>query len=213
MRLRPYRFPCAFPDTRVRLAKRVHSLVRFSKRTTEHRLSAISTGRSPFGRFSQSLVCSVARSPPDFKPYCTSRCGVLFSVRSRYLFTIGLEMYLVLAVNAGHLHEGYPTPDTLELTHTVVARITGLSPCIALRSRRLHATCRVLSVSPNTTLPVWASVWTVSRLLAVTNDIPFRFLFLPVLRCFSSRRSPLREAIAVGIPIRRSSVLSLRAGP
>jgi hypothetical protein len=39
------------------------------------------------------------------------------------------------------------------------------------------------------------------------------FLFLPVLRCFSSRRSPLREAIAVGIPIRRSCVLRLRAAP
>src|SRR5699024_6108064 len=35
----------------------------------------------------------------------------------------------------------------------------------------------------------------------------------PVLRCFSSRRSPLREAIAVGIPIRKSQVLSLRAAP
>ena len=40
-----------------------------------------------------------------------------------------------------------------------------------------------------------------------------RFLFLPILRCFSSRRSPLREAIAVGIPIRRSPVLRLRAAP
>lgn len=39
------------------------------------------------------------------------------------------------------------------------------------------------------------------------------FLFLPILRCFSSRRSPLREAIAVGIPIRKSTVLSLRATP
>ena len=40
-----------------------------------------------------------------------------------------------------------------------------------------------------------------------------RFLFLPILRCFSSRRSPLREAIAVGIPIRKSLVLCLRAAP
>ena len=154
VRLRPYRFPCAFPDDRVRLAKQVHSLVRFSKRTTEHRLPLIPTVPSRVGRCSADLVCSVARSPPDFKPYCTSRCGVLFSVRSRYSFAIGLEVYLVLAVNAGRFHEGYPTPDTLELTHTVVARITGLSPCIALRSRRLHTSVPVLGVSPNTTLPV-----------------------------------------------------------
>ena len=38
-----------------------------------------------------------------------------------------------------------------------------------------------------------------------------RFLFLPVLRCFNSRRSPLRKAIVKGIPIRRSRVLRLRA--
>ncbi len=121
--------------------------------------------------FSEDLVCPVARSPPDFKPYCTSLCGVLFSVRSRYLSAIGLEVYLVLAVNAGHIHEGDPTPDTLELTHVVLVCITGLSPCITLHSRRLHAGFPTMRVSPNTTLPVWASVWTVSRLLAVTNDI------------------------------------------
>ena len=68
-----------------------------------------------------------------------------------------------------------------------------------------------MSVSPNTTLPVRASVWTGSRSLAVTDDVAYCFLFLPVLRCFNSRRSPLREAIAVGIPIRKSRVLRLRA--
>ncbi len=78
---------------------------------------------------------------------------MLFSVRSRYLFAIGLEMYLVLAVNAGRIHEGYPTPDTLELTHIVLVYITGLSPCITLRSRRLHVDGPMMGVSPNTTLP------------------------------------------------------------
>jgi hypothetical protein len=58
-----------------------------------------------------------------------------------------------------------------------------------------------------------ASVWTGPLSLAVTDGITLRFLFLPVLRCFNSRRSPLREAIAVGIPIRKSQVLSLRAAP
>ena len=153
----------------------MHSLVRFSKRTTEHRLPGVPTGGSHLCRFLQDLVCFVARSPTDFRRCCTSLCGVLFSVRSRYLFAIGLESCLVFAVNARGIHEEYPIPDTLELTHTVLVRVTGLSPCIALRSRRLHMNCRVLSVSPNTTLPVWASVWTVSRSLAVSNDIPFGF--------------------------------------
>jgi hypothetical protein len=100
---------------------------------------------------------------------------VLFSVRSRYLFTIGLEECLVFAVDARDIHEGFPTPATLELTHTVVVYVTGLSPCIALRSRRLHVDVPVLKVSPNTTLPVRASVWTVPCSLAVTNGIPFGF--------------------------------------
>lgn len=158
-------------------------------------------------------MCPVALSPTDFTPYCTSLLGVLFSVRSRYLFAIGLEECLVFPVDAWGLHEEYPIPDTLELTRPLLVDSTGLSPCFVLCSKRLRVEFRGVIVSPNTTLPIEASVWTVSRSLAVTNDITLRFLFLPILRCFSSRRSPLREAIAVGIPIRKSCVLPLRAGP
>ena len=152
--LRPCRFPYAFPDARVRLVKQTHSLARFSKRTTEHRLVSSPTAGSPPGRSSIRLSCPVARSPTEFKPYCTSLFGVLFSVRSRYLFTIGLEMCLVLVVDADHVHEGYPTPDTLELTHTILTCVTGFSPCFTLRSRRLHTGDPVLQASPNTTLLV-----------------------------------------------------------
>lgn len=70
-----------------------------------------------------------------------------------------------------------------------------------------------LGTSPNTTLPVRASVWAVSLSLAVSHDIAVCFLFLSLLRCFNSGRSPLRKAIAVRIPIRRSPVLRLRATP
>ena len=78
---------------------------------------------------------------------------MLFSVRSRYLFAIGLEEYLVLAVDACHVHEEFPIPATLELAHAVLVRITGLSPCIALRFRRLHTDGLTMRASPNTTLP------------------------------------------------------------
>ena len=100
---------------------------------------------------------------------------MLFSVRSRYLFTIGLGEYLVLAVDAGHSHEEFPIPATLELTHAVLDCITGLSPCIALRFRRLQTDFRAMRVSPNTTFPVKDSVWTVPLSLAVTNGVPFGF--------------------------------------
>ena len=173
--LRPCWFPYAFPDEPVRLANQTHSLVRFSKRTTEHRLPASPTASLHSCRLLQGLLSSVARSPTDFRLYCTSRCGVLFSVRSRYLFTIGLESCLVFAVDARDVHKEFPIPVTLELTHTVLTQTTGLSPCIALRSRRLRLSGRVLEVSPNTTLPVRASVWTVSVSLAVTHDISCDF--------------------------------------
>ena len=200
---------------RVRLAGQMHSLARFSKRTMEQRLPLRPTAGSRPDRLVVDLLCPIALSPTDFRPYCTSLCGVLFSVRSRYLFAIGLEECLVFAVDARVVHEGYPTPDTLELTHTVLVRSTGLSPCIALRSRRLRSNVLVLSVSPNTTLPPKGGLRfgldrVHSRLLTTSR---YCFLFRPILRCFSSRRSPLREAIAVGIPIRRSYVLRLRAAP
>ncbi len=117
----------------------------------------------------------VALSPTDFTPYCTSLRGVLFSVRSHYLFAIGLEECLVFAVDARDIHEGYPTPDTLELTRSLLVDGTGLSPCLVLYSKRLRVAVREVIVSPNTTLPVRASVWTVSRLFAITNDIAFAF--------------------------------------
>ena len=175
VRLRPYRFPCAFPDDRVRLVKQAHSLVRFSKRTTELRLPLRLTIDSRLVHLVEDLLSPVAPSPTDFTPYCTSLRGVLFSVRSRYLFAIGLEECLVFAVDARDLHEGYPTPDTLELTRSVVADSTGLSPCLVLCSKRLRVDVREVIVSPNTTLPVKASVWTSSRSFAITNDIAFAF--------------------------------------
>ncbi len=126
--LRPCRFPYASPDTRVRLVKQAHSLARFSKRTTEHRLRLLPTAGSPPGRFADGLLCPVAPSPRDFRPYCTSLFGVLFSVRSRYLFAIGLKLCLVLAVDACQVREGFPTPATREQTHDRTSAIRGCHP-------------------------------------------------------------------------------------
>ena len=136
--------------------------------------------------------------------YFTSRLRVLCSVRSHYLCTIGLEECLALAVDACYVHEGFPTPVTLELTHAVLVSYTGLSPCITPCSKGLLRDGQAMRVSPNTTLVVRPSVWAVSRSLAVTDDITLRFLFRPILRCFNSRGYSLREAIAVEILIRKS---------
>ena len=201
VRLRPCRFPCASPDAPVRLAIQTHSLARFSKRTTEHRLPLSLTGHSRVGHSSTDLVCPVAPSPTEFMLYFTSLLRVLCSVRSHYLCTIGLEECLALAVDACHVREGFPTPATPELTHSVLVSRTGLSPCITPCSKGLLRDGLLLRVSPNTTLVVRPSVWAVSRSLAVTDDITLRFLVLPILRCFSSRGSSLREAIVEEILI------------
>ncbi len=74
-RLRPCRFPCACPDDRVRLAGRVHSLVRFSKRTSGHRLRPTSTVGSPPVRSSVDLVCPVVLWPADCRPFAPPVVG------------------------------------------------------------------------------------------------------------------------------------------
>lgn len=78
---------------------------------------------------------------------------MLFSVRSRYLFAIGLEECLVFPVDAWDIHEEFPIPATLELTRSLLIDSTGLSPCLVLCSKRLRVDGREVIVSPNTTLP------------------------------------------------------------
>ena len=176
-----------------------------------HRLPASPTASLHSCRLLQGLSSLIARSPTDFRLYCTSCCRVLFSVRSRYLFAIGLESCLVFAVDARDIHKEFPIPATLELTHTVLTQTTGLSPCVALRSRRLRLSGRVLRVSPEHHIAREGFGLDCVGFTRGYSRHLLRFLFLPVLRCFNSRRSPLRKAIAVGIPIRRSQVLRLRA--
>ena len=44
--------------------------------------------------------------------------GVLFSFPSRYSYSIGLETYLELGVDASRIHAQYPMDTTLEINHT-----------------------------------------------------------------------------------------------
>ena len=57
---------------------------------------------------------------------------VLFSFRSRYYYTIGLETYLGLEVNVSHIHARYPTHVTLDTQKSPVHLSSkGLSPSAA----------------------------------------------------------------------------------
>ena len=66
---------------------------------------------------------------------------------------------------------------------------TGLLPALARLSNRVLLESRVNVAGPQ---PQGASplVWPLSRSLAATQEIVIYFLFLRVLRCFSSPRAP-----------------------
>ena len=122
-----------------------------------------------------------------------------------------------MAVDACRIHEGFPTPDTLERAHGRPLTIRGchpVSPSVPGEFSRAIDRSRPVR-TPHCPRGGCLAGFGLDC-IAFTRRYsrhPFRFLFLSVLRCFSSGRSPLREAIAVGIPIRRSAVLRLRAAP
>ena len=135
---------------------------------------------------------------------------MLFTFPSRYWYTIGLSRVFSLAgwtrpIHAG-LHVSRATQGTAMLR---LASCTGLSPALAGLSRPFHSqdACNVAALLPQR-----------GRNLAGLGCAPFArhywgyhccFLFLRVLRCFSSPGSPPASAgyqvfNLVGCPIRRS---------
>jgi hypothetical protein len=129
------------------------------------------TAASRLCRLSQDLVCPVALSPLDFRPYFTSRWRILCSVRSRYLFTIGLESYLALADRCLPNSQGISNP----CYSGASARLTGLQyGAFTLSRAPFQGTSRRRSDAEsqsNTTSVVRPSVWAVPRSPAVTDDI------------------------------------------
>ena len=98
LRLRTCRFPYGCGDLLLNLANEQDSLGHFSKRTT---------GRCSYHRFHAQSACTQLVSRSFHIP---SR--ILFSFHSRYLSTIGLELYLGLEVSASHIHARFPTHAT-----------------------------------------------------------------------------------------------------
>ena len=117
---------------------------------------------------------------------------MLFTFPSRYSFTIGLTGVFSLAGWARQIRAGLlvsrVTQDTTKL-HS--GSYTGLSPSMIELSRTFYSLFEYHDVvlQPRiciATHPVWA----LPRSLATTGGIISYFLFLEVLRCFSSLRSP-----------------------
>ena len=100
--------------------------------------------------------------------------------------------YLALPDGPGRFAQDYSCPALLRIPLGLGAlRIRGshpLWPNFPERSAR-YPMCRVVVLLPRKCIATPA-VWALPRSLATTGGITFCFLFLEVLRCFSSLRSP-----------------------
>ena len=135
------------------------------------------------------------------------------------MFAIGLSGVFSLTgwcrlVQTG-FHLPRPTQDTAtsqKLTNT------GLSPSLAALPSAFSFIFDRMSQSYNPTAAVTAMVWASPRSLATTNGITICFLFLRVLRCFSSPGLPPDKSgwyifNIPGCPIRKSTDQFICADP
>ena len=147
---------------------------------------------------------------------------VLFTFPSRYWFTIGHRLVFSLGRWSSRIPTGFHVSRGTQGTPRV--RQNFVYRAITVYGRPFHAV--LLSIN-NLTLgphnPIYSEkymVWANPRSLAATNGIIIYFLFLQVLRCFNSLRSPhtpmysmydSRVLPRLGFPIRKSPDQSLLA--
>ena len=117
---------------------------------------------------------------------------MLFTFPSQYSFTIGLTGVFSLTGWSRRIraefHVFRVTQDTTTSRH---ASGTGLSPSMIVLSRTFSSQSKYDNVVLQPLLSVATKqVWAIPRSLATTRGIIIYFLFLKVLRCFSSLRSP-----------------------
>ena len=118
---------------------------------------------------------------------------MLFTFPSRYWFAIGLSGVFSLAGWSRQIRAEYlvlrVTQDTAKPRF---ASFTGLSPSMVVLSRTFYSRAEyyIAVLQPRICVATHA-VWALPRSLATTGGIIVYFLFLQVLRCFSSLRLPL----------------------
>ena len=102
------------------------------------------------------------------------------------------QEYLALPDGAGRFRRDFTCPRPTQDTATAQKLTnTGLSPSTADLPKSFSFVFIKISQSYNPNLAVTKLVWAVPRSLATTNGITNCFLFLRVLRCFSSPGSLL----------------------
>ena len=127
-----------------------------------------------------------------FRNYFTPLIGVLFTFPSRYWYAIGLSGVFSLTGWSRQIRaEFLVLRVTQDTTKSCFASITGLSPAMVELSRTFFSRFKYYGVvlQPLRCIAT-PQVWAIPRSLATTGGIISYFLFLEVLRCFSSLRSP-----------------------
>ena len=117
---------------------------------------------------------------------------MLFTFPSRYWYTIGLSGVFSLAGWSRRIRaEFLVLRVTQDTTKSHCASITGLSPSVMELSRTFfsHVEYHGVVLLPPIRIAT-NEVWALPRSLATTGGIIVYFLFLGVLRCFSSPRLP-----------------------
>ena len=145
---------------------------------------------------------------------------VLFTFPSRYLFAIGLTRVFSLTGWSRRIRAEFlvfrVTQDT---TRPEQDSCKGLSPAMVCLSRQFHSPLPYHNVVLQPLRGVATTqVWALPRSLATTGGIIVYFLFLRVLRCFSSPRSPppsggCPRCTRTGCPIQEPADQRLLAPP
>ena len=117
---------------------------------------------------------------------------MLFTFPSRYWYTIGLTGVFSLAGWARQIRAGLLVSRvTQDTTRPHFDSYTGLSPSMIELSRTFYSRSEYHDVVLQPRICIAThTVWALPRSLATTGGIISYFLFLEVLRCFSSLRSP-----------------------
>ena len=120
----------------------------------------------------------------------SSQIEVLFTFPSRYWFAIGLTGVFSLTGWSRRIRaELLVFRVTQDTAMPNLGSNTGLSPSVVLLSRRFFSldSYNVAVLLPRSCVAT-VTVWALPRSLATTGGIIVYFLFLQVLRCFSSLR-------------------------
>ena len=142
-----------------------------------------------------------------FQVLFTPFIRVLFTFPSRYLFTIGLLVVFSLSRWCWQIHTGFHRPRaTQDTARRNFASCTGLSPSTVCFPKQFHSRhYHIISQSYN---PLFAQGLGCSPFARHYLGNHYCFLFLRVLRCFSSPGFLSLEYIVfnyVGCPIRTST--------